>query len=161
MCDVESADSGQGKRAEQPGGTPGEVTVTGRTASGSRPEEMLKTSRIRREHQRTLRKAVALIRNDPCPPIGAAIPPWPRDIQKKAVWFGLHRDRFVFTHHPSHDLLGGAKSPSPHAGIASYDATADNLFCVPRPQALRLRSILRQSRGGSVLVTGYRGTGKS
>lgn len=61
-------------------------------------------------------------------------------------WIGLHTD-FRYAHHPTHtDSLG---------------QPAKDFFCDPERQKNQLLAVLSSSDRGSVLVTGYRGTGKT
>jgi len=93
-----------------------------------------------------------------CPTINGALPSIPGEMNKRVLWFGLSKE-FVFSHHPSHGhKLDG---PISEGQDESKDKIADNLFCVPEEECARLKSIILKSRGGSILVTGYRGTGKS
>ncbi len=100
----------------------------------------------------------------PCPPIDSALPNWPGEERRRAWWFSLSRDGFVYTHHPSHtDVVTRLGEEPPGRRGTGYDPEriAEDLFCVPEQEHLRLLSVFENSRGGSILVTGYRGTGKS
>jgi Cdc6-like AAA superfamily ATPase len=104
------------------------------------------------------------IRTRACPAIDGALPAWPFQLKEKAVWIGLHKNKFIYTHHSSHgNRVDEAKSiqSKEEENASSFEKRTEDLFCVPFPESQRLLSILRNSKGGSILVTGYRGTGKS
>ena len=99
-----------------------------------------------------------------CAPIEEAIPSWPMD--RDGQYFTIARD-FTYSHQPSHTGDGlSTEDIRPQAAeddAASLDRQPfiDDLFCVPRAESQRLYSVLKQAKGGSVLITGYRGTGKT
>jgi tetratricopeptide (TPR) repeat protein len=98
-----------------------------------------------------------------CPTIQAALPSWPSRIHRNALWIDLYPSGVLYTHHASHGNVvggtGGRDAAPREPAVLSHEA--EDLYCVPRPGSQRLLSVLRNSRGGSILVTGYRGTGKS
>ena len=103
-----------------------------------------------------------------CPSIDKAIPPWPSQKEKKSSWIGLHSEHFIFTHHSSHgnQVYKAKTSPPSTREVAKtsnkdFEEITENLFCIPPQESKRLLAILKNSKGGSVLVTGYRGIGKS
>ncbi len=97
-----------------------------------------------------------LLSKHACPTINKALPSHPQNPEEKSYWFGLH-ENFLFKHHSSfRDKLENNKGF--HENITKLE---QNLFCVYEPESRRLESLIRKSRGGSVLITGYRGTGKS
>lgn len=84
------------------------------------------------------------------PELFHARPEWPNRDDEHLFWVGLN-SRFSFAHHPvkGDDQTAGAED------VLSF-------FCRPGRVADQLQSYLQHSRsGGSVLVTGYRGTGKT
>lgn len=112
------------------------------------------------------KKIANLIQQKACPSIDGAIPPWPKDANKKPVWIGLHEHLFLYSHHSSHnDVIEdshavGSKIPRSITDM-TFQNISDSLLCIPKSQYLKLLSILECSKGGSILVTGYRGTGKT
>jgi len=91
----------------------------------------------------------------PIEAIRRALPSWPHQQEKEAYWYGLAKD-FRFSHHATGDKKTRSESDS-----GSEDHKTEHFFCAPKPQLERLKSVLLKSRGGSILVTGYRGSGKS
>ncbi len=78
-----------------------------------------------------------------------ALPHWPnKTAQNDAYWVGLAQ-AFSFSHHPADSSPLKRKTPK------------TSTFCEPYQQVEQLVSILEKSKGGSILVTGYRGCGKS
>lgn len=105
-----------------------------------------------------------------CPPIDGALPVWPHQNKENVHWIGLHGENFAYTHHSSHgkrldetrneNLLKDMRKPEKDDNN-TFSKKAESLFCTPISESRRLQSIIDLSKGGSVLVTGYRGTGKS
>jgi len=93
-------------------------------------------------------------------PIENALPQWPRSNRFQNHWVGLHKHGFFFTHEPSFELEDQNLKDLYEPDLDDFDARRD-YFCVPSVEYQRLRSVLENSKGGSVLITGYRGTGKS
>ncbi|MDD5309256.1 MAG: hypothetical protein PHU25_18230 [Deltaproteobacteria bacterium] len=108
-----------------------------------------------------LKKALS---ENACAPIEDAVPPWPSE--KGEHYFTLAHD-FTYSHQPSHTCdepvsrAGEDRSSSSDEEDRDWQPLIDDLFCVPRTVRDRLLSVLKQTKGGSVLVTGYRGTGKT
>ncbi len=78
-----------------------------------------------------------------CPFIDKALPSWPAARHEDRSWTGLHKD-FRYTHHPLNKR---------HVHPQYYAITEEQYY--------RLHSVLASSEGGSILVSGYRGTGKT
>ena len=93
-------------------------------------------------------------------PIASALPDWPRTERSRDNWIGLHKHGFFFTHEPSFEVDDESWDYGKIRDYDDFDARRD-YFCVPSEEYQKLRSVLEHSKGGSVLVTGYRGTGKS
>jgi len=120
--------------------------------------------------------------------IRTALPSWPSEIHHNATWLDLYPWKSLYSHHPSFatsyrevekgSLVAGDQqrtvgtSEDEGRGVAPIEGrnTGERIgtphslrhhYCVPRAEHERLLSIFHQSRGGSVLVTGYRGTGKT
>lgn len=84
------------------------------------------------------------------PELFHARPEWPNRDDEHLFWVGLNT-RFVYSHHPV--------KPAEPAGAAS---PGPSFFCRPKQAANQLISVLQHSSGGgSILITGYRGTGKT
>lgn len=97
-----------------------------------------------------------------CPPLDGALPSWPAQMRKKMQWIGLH-GAFKFSHQSSSrkDVDYAAEGVAPENIAARHEAPGEHYFCAPMSQMRRLKSIIKDSDGGSVLITGYRGTGKT
>ncbi|MBN2526387.1 MAG: ATP-binding protein [Deltaproteobacteria bacterium] len=85
---------------------------------------------------------------------------------KNDTWIGLDKSNFGFSHHSSHNQEIDSSGTLGKPALESHDPDKtdmhnDERFCVPESEFRRLRSIIEKSKGGSILVTGYRGTGKS
>ncbi len=74
-------------------------------------------------------------------------PQWPSKDDDHLFWVGLH-SAFRFAHHPS-------------AAESLGSSVAGAYFCPPDELKEKISAILEHSNGGSVLITGYRGTGKT
>lgn len=81
----------------------------------------------------------------PFPKLYHGRPDWPFRDDSHLFWIGLHT-KFAFAHHPAE---------SKHAQHSSSS------FCKPRHLCEKLAGLITESKGGSILVTGYRGTGKT
>lgn len=78
-------------------------------------------------------------------------PDWPNRDDEHLFWVGLNSN-FRFSHRPQ----------PPHQGSGSSTSSEVSFFCRPEQVADQLLSVLQHSSGGgSILVTGYRGTGKT
>jgi Cdc6-like AAA superfamily ATPase len=94
-----------------------------------------------------------------CPSIAEALPPWPSQAKNKASWIELQERDYIFTHQCSYaERVEDAKNDK---NKKSDEKITETLFCIPIRESQRLLSILKESEGGSILVTGYRGAGKS
>lgn len=80
------------------------------------------------------------------------LPEWPNRDDDHLFWVGLNT-RFCYRHHPVKNEWSSGASKA-HEG-ASF-------FCRPAELTAQLQGVLQHSHGGgSILVTGYRGTGKT
>ncbi len=92
----------------------------------------------------------------PFPRMEHAKPDWPSQDDFHLFWAGLH-SKFEFAHHPSRPE-GGAAGGGAHARGST---PRQSYFSPPESLREKLVAVLADSSGGSVLVTGYRGTGKT
>ncbi|GAA5127340.1 hypothetical protein JIN84_08830 [Luteolibacter yonseiensis] len=76
-----------------------------------------------------------------------ALPAWPADNDSNLFWIGLSC-RFKYHNQPKIDVSSGGKS-------------YNDFYCHPRHLIEKIRGFLEDSTGGSIMVTGYRGTGKT
>lgn len=83
----------------------------------------------------------------PFPKLLHARPDWPSKDDNHLFFVGLHT-KFCFAHHPSNLKPSKGTPPVP-------------FFCEPENIRNQLKAVLSDSDRGSVLVTGYRGTGKT
>ncbi len=96
----------------------------------------------------------------PPSPIQDALPEWPRSQRNKTRWIGLHKSGFYFTHESSF-AQPNTPHTSEHAQESEHFDPSTDYFCVPEREWRKLEALLERSEGGSVLITGYRGSGKS
>ena len=97
-------------------------------------------------------------------PLATLLPRWPYDPRSsRETLFELDSAQFAFIHHPNPTRhakpLDGAGSNdlSEYPGSKQQDAK----YLLPTDEYRQLCSIVQNSEGGSVLVTGYRGVGKT
>ncbi len=87
-----------------------------------------------------------------CPPIDCVLPEWPTQ-KSSAEYICIHNDiQFLTTNRHKKDYR---KSNNRKNSIEDFH------YCCPENETELLKSFICNSRGGSIFITGYRGSGKS